>query len=354
MDGLRSSPPSEESEEARTAEREITRDVRLAVRHCEHACQMQPDQRTASESDTERSPAQLQAEAYFLLGSARLLLGKEREAVDDLEESLRHEPNQETLFNIALSWESKRMGKTKKGIWGTLVSAAMSRLLVPKERVLQAYRRCVSMDPLSSTGLKAAMQMERLEGDVLERTPDAGLDESGPAYQGEPSDEGVALERCLKCGSEISEGEGVCSKCGFSSSQVVEDVLRMIENSDYEGAALAGARILDHRSCNADDERLMRECLVVALTMLGRTDEAAQVLGHQPIELTGLSPEEHAAVAALYYAIGSKLAEKRKWKQAEAFYSGSVKLDRSNQQYRTALVGVAGTEALTQIDRDGE
>ena len=105
--------------------------------------------------------------ALFCKGLVTLAQGKTPEALELMNESLAVEPDQETLYHIGLIFLQLKEERGDRGVGKALLGRRLAKMVTSgsgqEEGAIDAFRKCVEMDSESETGVRAGMELARLD-----------------------------------------------------------------------------------------------------------------------------------------------------------------------------------------------
>ncbi|MEO0165901.1 MAG: tetratricopeptide repeat protein [candidate division WOR-3 bacterium] len=151
---------------------DIESDMKLTLKILTQAEQLKPE--VTVENETISS---LRSEAYFLIGQTHFLRENWDSAITAYTESIKNEPDQTALYNLALAMDKKGAGLTG-GKKGEIIQAYQKVIeFDPKTKLaldaadaifwwdrnkgIEAYEKIADAEPLSDMGLVAAKRAER-------------------------------------------------------------------------------------------------------------------------------------------------------------------------------------------------
>ena len=105
--------------------------------------------------------------ALFCKGLVTLAQGKTPEALELMNESLAVQPDQETLYQTGLIFLQLKEERGDRGVGNKILGRTLAKMVrsgsAQEEGAVDAFRKCVEMDSESEVGVRAGMELARLD-----------------------------------------------------------------------------------------------------------------------------------------------------------------------------------------------
>ncbi|MDA1190047.1 MAG: hypothetical protein O3A46_00005 [Candidatus Poribacteria bacterium] len=117
--------------------------------------------------DVKVSAASVKSTALFYKGMIRLSQGATPDALELMNQSLAVEPDQSTLYNIGLCFLQLKEERGDRGLGAKVLGRTLAKMVISGseqvDQAIDAFRQCVEMNSESEIGVRAGMELARLE-----------------------------------------------------------------------------------------------------------------------------------------------------------------------------------------------